>query len=194
MYSIVPALLHFRLIGASSEPSGQSTSPSHCHRVFTRQRPSAHWNSPVPHCRYPRKEEASLLQASITEINQRSTLSGHSTLHQPGRSLELCEKYFSFLSITALRNACCVEAGIKVKYKLRNKVSYLTLSIQGLSPSNPFLLGLDTGWKLLEPSSRLSFLVKFMSEHMSKLILSYSKPLTVAVILYLCLTKLFIVK
>lgn len=124
MYSVVPAVLHFWLIGASSEPSGQSTSPSHCHRVFTRQRPSAHWNSPVPHCRYPRKEEASLLQASITEINQGSTLSGHSTLHQPGRSLDLCEKYFSFLSITALRNACCVRAGIKVKYKLRNKVPY----------------------------------------------------------------------
>lgn len=61
LYSVVPALLHFWLTGASSEPSGQSTSPSHCHRAFTRQRPSAHWNSPVPHCRYPRKEEASLL-------------------------------------------------------------------------------------------------------------------------------------
>lgn len=122
MYSVVPALLHFWLTGASSEPSGQSTSPSHCHRAFTRQRPSAHWNSPVPHCRYPRKEEASLSQASITEINQRSTLSGHSILNQRGGSLDLYEKYFSFLSITALRNACCVKAGIKVKYKLRNKV------------------------------------------------------------------------
>lgn len=113
--NVVPALLHFWLIGASSEPSGQSTSPSHSHRAFTRQRPSAHWNSPVPHCRYPRKEEASVLQVSIIEIHQRSTLSGHSPFNQPGGSPDLCEKYFSFLSITALRNACCVRAGIKVK-------------------------------------------------------------------------------
>lgn len=108
----------------------------------------------------------------------------NSTLNQPGCSLDLCGKY-SFLSITAIRNVCCVKAGIKVKYKLGNKVPCFQVRNMTVPPSQLCLFSeclylTHFSQDVKQKENYLNLFPYFVSwldvvsEHAGKLILSYS--------------------
>lgn len=116
-----PELLHLVLTGASSEWSGQSKSPSHCHWEFSRHRPSAQVNSPGRQRRYPAKTATSHLMGALTASTQNSAdLRQHKEknllLH-----LEMQSVVFIYERLPAKRNQNSLMQHHKVMTKFTQK-------------------------------------------------------------------------